>query len=375
MFERYTERARRTLFFARYEASQRGSVSIEPGHLFLGLLREAGPLGSVLARANIAVDDLRADMPHAVVSTPLQTEIPFTSVTKQVLARAVVEAQALGDQHIGPEHLLLALVGDGSSQIAAALVGRGLTYDRAKEHIVALGPQLHDLDTRAATSITKRVRAPDGRKPDLAPSYDVHIAPTVEGPGRRSTRGPGYWAVYGFTLAGVLAHLFDIDESRVECATTVQRDARFDIVAVLPQQESPETLARFVQQAVERHFGLTLALELRTIDVYVVAADPDKSGAAAIRPAGGFFGSFGLPVGVDPDFSEVSTVSRQMGEIVKAAATLPRSTGALACVGRTRELPADVLLQLQERFGVSIVPDRRPMLLLVGKGEAAQSSR
>jgi uncharacterized protein (TIGR03435 family) len=181
--------------------------------------------------------------------------------------------------------------------------------------------------------------------------------------------------VYGFTLAGVLAHLFDIDESRVECATTVQRDARFDIVAVLPQQESPETLARFVQQAVERHFGLTLALELRTIDVYVVAADPDKSGAAAIRPAGGFFGSFGLPVGVDPDLSEVSTVSRQMGEIVKAAATLPRSTGALACVDRTRELPADVLLQLQERFGVSIVPDRRPMLLLVGKGEAAQSSR
>jgi len=36
MFERYTERARRVLFFARYEASQLGSISIETEHLLLG---------------------------------------------------------------------------------------------------------------------------------------------------------------------------------------------------------------------------------------------------------------------------------------------------------------------------------------------------
>ena len=40
MFERYTERARRVLFFARYEASQLGSISIETEHLLLGLIRE-----------------------------------------------------------------------------------------------------------------------------------------------------------------------------------------------------------------------------------------------------------------------------------------------------------------------------------------------
>ena len=38
MFERYTERARRVLFFARYEASQLGSISIETEHLLLGLM-------------------------------------------------------------------------------------------------------------------------------------------------------------------------------------------------------------------------------------------------------------------------------------------------------------------------------------------------
>ena len=41
MFERYTEKARRVIFFARYEASQFGSPYIETEHLLLGLLREA----------------------------------------------------------------------------------------------------------------------------------------------------------------------------------------------------------------------------------------------------------------------------------------------------------------------------------------------
>ena len=40
MFERYTEPARRVIFFARYEASQCASPAIEPEHLLMGLLRE-----------------------------------------------------------------------------------------------------------------------------------------------------------------------------------------------------------------------------------------------------------------------------------------------------------------------------------------------
>lgn len=43
MFERYTEKARRVIFFARYEASQFGSPFIETEHLLLGLLREDKP--------------------------------------------------------------------------------------------------------------------------------------------------------------------------------------------------------------------------------------------------------------------------------------------------------------------------------------------
>ena len=41
MFERYTETARRVVFFARYEASQFGSPEITPEHILLGFCREA----------------------------------------------------------------------------------------------------------------------------------------------------------------------------------------------------------------------------------------------------------------------------------------------------------------------------------------------
>ncbi len=43
MFERYNEKARRTIFFARYEASVSGSPYMETEHLLLGLLREDRP--------------------------------------------------------------------------------------------------------------------------------------------------------------------------------------------------------------------------------------------------------------------------------------------------------------------------------------------
>jgi ATP-dependent Clp protease ATP-binding subunit ClpC len=39
-FDRYTEAARRVLFFARYEAGLLGSAEIESEHVLLGLVRD-----------------------------------------------------------------------------------------------------------------------------------------------------------------------------------------------------------------------------------------------------------------------------------------------------------------------------------------------
>ena len=68
MFERYTERARRVLFFARYEASQLGSISIETEHLLLGLIREGkGLTGRIFARSHVSFENVCKEIEGRVV--------------------------------------------------------------------------------------------------------------------------------------------------------------------------------------------------------------------------------------------------------------------------------------------------------------------
>ena len=59
MFERYTEKARRVIFYARYEASMFGSPYIETEHLLLGLLREDFHTVDTLIPGAISVERMR----------------------------------------------------------------------------------------------------------------------------------------------------------------------------------------------------------------------------------------------------------------------------------------------------------------------------
>ena len=60
MFERYTERARRVLFFSRYESSQLGNNSIQPEHLLLGIVREGkGVASKIFSAAGLSLERIR----------------------------------------------------------------------------------------------------------------------------------------------------------------------------------------------------------------------------------------------------------------------------------------------------------------------------
>ena len=99
MFERYTERARRVLFFARYEASQLGSISIETEHLLLGLIREGKGLTSrIFARSHLSLESIRKEIEGRTVfreKVSTSVEIPFSAETKRVLQFAAEEADRL----------------------------------------------------------------------------------------------------------------------------------------------------------------------------------------------------------------------------------------------------------------------------------------
>ena len=127
MFERYTEHARRVIFFARYEASSLGSPYLEPEHLLLGLLREDQLLRSRLPSG--ARDQIRKlieeNSPHREkISTSV--DLPLSADAKRTLAFGAQESTELNHKVIDCGHLVLGLLRMENSVAAAALQQAGI---------------------------------------------------------------------------------------------------------------------------------------------------------------------------------------------------------------------------------------------------------
>ena len=138
MFERYTEKARRVIFFARYEASQFGSPYIETEHLLLGLLREDKALANRFLRSHAAVESIRKQIEgHTTIREKVSTsvDLPLSHECKRVLAYGAEEAERLNHKHIGTEHLLLGLLREEKCFAAEILHERGLRLSTIREEL------------------------------------------------------------------------------------------------------------------------------------------------------------------------------------------------------------------------------------------------
>jgi ATP-dependent Clp protease ATP-binding subunit ClpC len=138
MFERYTEKARRVIFFARYEASQFGSPYIETEHLLLGLMREDKALTNRFLRSHASIESIRKQIEGRTtirekVSTSV--DLPLSQECKRVLAYAAEEAERLSHKHIGTEHLLLGLLREDKCFAAEILHERGLRLSTIREEL------------------------------------------------------------------------------------------------------------------------------------------------------------------------------------------------------------------------------------------------
>ena len=137
MFERFTEKARRVIFFARYEASQFGNPYIETEHLLLGLLREDNVLNRRFlppgAPENIRLDIQKNTLIREKTST--SADLPLSSESKRVLAYASGEAERFGHKHIGTEHLLLGILREEQALAARALRTCGVTLEKVREDL------------------------------------------------------------------------------------------------------------------------------------------------------------------------------------------------------------------------------------------------
>jgi len=138
MFERYTDRARRVVFFARYEAGVAGSPCIETEHLLLGLLRENRPLVERYAQPGGDMEQILAAIRPRQAGrwpAPASIDLPLSEESRRTLLHAAEEADRLGQRRIGSRHLLLALLHPDSGLAARLLDELGLRLDPVRDDI------------------------------------------------------------------------------------------------------------------------------------------------------------------------------------------------------------------------------------------------
>ena len=140
MFERYTERSRRVIFFARYEALQYGSPVIAPEHILLGLVREDKTLARrfFTFQSNISVEAVRREIEERIVlrdRIPQSAELHLSADTKKILFYAGEEGRQLGSRNIGPEHILLGIAREERSVAAEVLFRFGLRVQDVRDEL------------------------------------------------------------------------------------------------------------------------------------------------------------------------------------------------------------------------------------------------
>jgi hypothetical protein len=143
MFERYTEKARRVIFFA----ALRGQSVRLPLHrsraLTARVLREDHPLarkvlGSGGTPPEPSIESIKRKVSERGMlgkKFPTSVDLPLSNESKRVLAYAAEEAERLAHRHIGTEHLLLGLLREKKSFAAQLLNEEGVLLERSREKI------------------------------------------------------------------------------------------------------------------------------------------------------------------------------------------------------------------------------------------------
>lgn len=135
MFESYTEKARRCVFFARYEAGASGELEITLEHFLFALLREAPDLVEACA-PGITEGEIRSRIPTIQPTSdfvPESSELPLSAPVRRALSLADDEAGGLEHDFIGCKHILLGISQVQGTIAAQILAEHGFNLERARE--------------------------------------------------------------------------------------------------------------------------------------------------------------------------------------------------------------------------------------------------
>ena len=159
MWQRFTERARRVVFFAQEEAGRLGENYVSTEHLLLGLVRENDSVAArILDRMGVSLGRIRSEIERQVTRGDgrLGQDMQLTPRAKRVIDLAYDEARNLNNNYIGTEHLLLGLIREGEGLAGRVLQKLGVDLERTRREVMSL----QDGEQTAVTSTRTRSRTP-----------------------------------------------------------------------------------------------------------------------------------------------------------------------------------------------------------------------
>lgn len=141
MWQRFTERARKVVFYAQEEAQKFGEGYVSTEHLLLGLVRESDSVAArVLDKLGVSLSRIRAEIEKSLPRGEARpnTDMSLTPRAKRVIDLAYDEARNLNNNYIGTEHLLLGLIREGDGLAGRVLAKLGVELEKARREVMAL---------------------------------------------------------------------------------------------------------------------------------------------------------------------------------------------------------------------------------------------
>lgn len=138
MWQRFTESARKVVFYAQEEAQKYGDGYISTEHLLLGLTRDPDTIAArVLNRFDVDLTKLRIAVEESATQyeKTSQQEMTLTPRAKRVIDLAYDEARNLHNNYIGTEHLLLGLIHEGDGLAGKVLAKLNVDLFQARDEV------------------------------------------------------------------------------------------------------------------------------------------------------------------------------------------------------------------------------------------------
>ena len=173
VWQRFTERARRVVFFAQEEAGRLGENYVSTEHLLLGLVRESDSVAArILETLGVSASRVRTEIERQVTKGDGRTgpDMQLTPRAKRVIDLAYDEARQLNNNYIGTEHLLLGLIRENDGLAGRVLAKFGVDIERTRREV----RRLQDQEPATAGARTGAATAAPSRTGSRTPALDEY---------------------------------------------------------------------------------------------------------------------------------------------------------------------------------------------------------